>query len=125
MDGWTFHILDPFENNELQNFQDEYLENYKKSYDLFIESLCIPEPEDLLFKDPKDEKCSFLYYISCKDEDDIINKKEYEYKFKKSIFFQYKYNDIKHKLDEYYAKYNINVKKITKQGSDYFIELNR
>ena len=31
MDGWTFHILDPFENNEMQNFQDEYLENYKKS----------------------------------------------------------------------------------------------
>ena len=84
--GWEFFIMNPFSEEISQSTQDLYMENYNKSYNIFINSLMIPEP-NVLFTE--DNSQTFMYYITC--EEDIINKEsDYGFKFLKSKFFEKK-----------------------------------
>mgnify|MGYP000085161974 CR=1 FL=1 len=115
--GWEYFILNPFEDiTEIT--QDIYLSRYNKAYDQFIKQLCIPEPNDII------NQGSFLYYINCINNDDIINKDDnYEYKFLKSVFFEKKFKRIKKDLIDYYNEFNININRIYKTTGGYIIEL--
>jgi hypothetical protein len=122
-DGWEFFILNPLDKNIKQTTQDQYLEMYNKSYNKFINDLCIPDPNDLLVN-TNEFTNSFLFLIPCSGISDIINNDDtYEFKFLKSKFFEKKYGKIKRDISLYYSKHNINVNRIYKRDSDYIIEL--
>jgi len=121
--GWEFYMLNPLDKDIKQTTQDIYLEMYNRAYTHFIQDLCIPEPNDLLINTGDDDN-TFLFYISCVGDLDIINLEEsYEFKFLKSKFFEKKYSKIKKDITLYYTGYNIKVNRIYKEGSNYFIEL--
>ena len=87
-----------------------------------INSLLIPEPLEL-FDDDAD---SFIYYIDCSGDMDIINNDTvYEYKFLRSKFFEKKTNKIKRELNNYYTQWNIKVNGIHRDEDKYYIELLR
>ena len=121
--GWEFYMLNPLDKDIKQTTQDIYLEMYNQAYTHFIKDLCIPEPNDLLINNGDDNN-TFLFYISCVGDLDIINLEEsYEFKFLKSKFFEKKYSKIKKDITLYYTGYNIKVNRIYKEDSNYFIEL--
>ena len=113
--GWEFFILNPFDNIT-ECTQDMYLSKYNNSYETFLKQLCIPDPNDII------KEGSFLYFINCEGENDIINKDDdYEYKFKKSVFFEKKYKRIKKDLIEYYNQYNIITDRVYKIKEGFII----
>tara|TARA_B110000093_G_C12940237_1_gene397633 strand:- start:537 stop:914 length:378 start_codon:yes stop_codon:yes gene_type:complete len=117
--GWEFFIMNPFSEEISQSTQDLYMENYNKSYNIFINSLMIPEP-DVLFTE--DNSQTFMYYITC--EEDIINKEsDYGFKFLKSKFFEKKSKKIRADLGIYYSQWNIKVNRIYRDCDKYYIEL--
>jgi len=117
--GWEFFIMNPFSEEISQSTQDLYMENYNKSYNIFINSLMIPEP-DVLFTE--DNSQTFMYYITC--EEDIINKEsDYGFKFLKSKFFEKKSKKIRTDLGIYYSQWNIKVNRIYRDCDKYYIEL--
>lgn len=117
--GWEFFIMNPFSEEISQSTQDLYMENYNKSYDIFINSLMIPEP-NVLFTE--DNSQTFMYYITC--EEDIINKEsDYGFKFLKSKFFEKKSKKIRADLGIYYSQWNIKVNRIYRDCDKYYIEL--
>lgn len=117
--GWEFFIMNPFSEEISQSTQDLYMENYNKSYNIFINSLMIPEP-NLLFTG--DNSQTFMYYITC--EEDIINKEsDYGFKFLKSKFFEKKSKKIRTDLGIYYSQWNIKVNMIYRDCDKYYIEL--
>lgn len=117
--GWEFFIMNPFSEEISQSTQDLYMENYNKSYNIFINSLMIPEP-NLLFTG--DNSQTFMYYITC--EEDIINEEsDYGFKFLKSKFFEKKSKKIRTDLGIYYSQWNIKVNMIYRDCDKYYIEL--
>ena len=117
--GWEFFIMNPFSEEISQSTQDLYMENYNKSYNIFINSLMIPEP-NVLFTG--DNSQTFMYYITC--EEDIINKEsDYGFKFLKSKFFEKKSKKIRTDLGIYYSQWNIKVNMIYRDCDKYYIEL--
>jgi Zn/Cd-binding protein ZinT len=117
--GWEFFIMNPFSEEISQSTQDLYMENYNKSYNIFINSLMIPEP-NVLFTE--DNSQTFMYYITC--EEDIINKEsDYGFKFLKSKFFEKKSKKIRTDLGIYYSQWNIKVNRIYRDCDKYYIEL--
>lgn len=124
-EGWEFYILDPTDKDKYpnENTQNEYNRMYTSAYNKLIQELCIPNPNDLLLCD-KDS--TFLYYINCEGDNDIINlEEEYGYKFLKSVFFEKKYNAIKKCLHTHYSSHGIHVKSMYKDSCNYFIELEK
>lgn len=123
--GVEFYIFDPFVDNFSEIYQDTYLSKHKEAYNNLLDSLCIPDPNDLLICNSSGIN-TFIFYISCAGNDDIINLGEdYEYKFLKSVFFDKKFKDIKRKITFYYKNYGINIKKITKDDGNYYITLEK
>jgi len=123
--GWEFYILDPTDKNKypFENTQNEYNRMYKIAYNKLIQEVCIPNPNDLL---DSDKDCTFLYYISCEGDNDIINlDEEYDYKFLKSVFFDKKYNAIKKCIYIYYNSHGIYVKSMYKDNCNYYMELEK
>tara|TARA_B110000444_G_C18851830_1_gene606401 strand:+ start:10211 stop:10588 length:378 start_codon:yes stop_codon:yes gene_type:complete len=117
--GWEFFIMNPFSEEISQSTQDLYMENYNKSYNIFINSLMIPEPSVLF---TGDNSQTFMYYITC--EEDIINKEsDYGFKFLKSKFFEKKSKKIRTDLGIYYSQWNIKVNMIYRDCDKYYIEL--
>jgi Zn/Cd-binding protein ZinT len=117
--GWEFFIMNPFSEEISQSTQDLYMENYNKSYNIFINSLMIPEPIVLF---TEDNSQTFMYYITC--EEDIINKEsDYGFKFLKSKFFEKKSKKIRTDLGIYYSQWNIKVNRIYRDCDKYYIEL--
>ena len=117
--GWEFFIMNPFSEEISQSTQDLYMENYNKSYNIFINSLMIPEP-NVLFTE--DNSQTFMYYITC--EEDVINKEsDYGFKFLKSKFFEKKSKKIRTDLGIYYSQWNIKVNRIYRDCDKYYIEL--
>jgi hypothetical protein len=117
--GWEFFIMNPFSEEISQSTQDLYMENYNKSYNIFINSLMIPEP-NVLFTE--DNSQTFMYYITC--EEDVINKdSDYGFKFLKSKFFEKKSKKIRTDLGIYYSQWNIKVNRIYRDCDKYYIEL--
>lgn len=124
-EGWEFFILDPTDKNNFhhEKNQEIYKRMYLSAYQKLIEEICIPNPNDLF---QSDKNCTFLYYINCQGDNDIINLDEnYEYNFLKSIFLDKKFVDIKKRTYMYYNTHNIYVKSMYKNGYDYFIELKK
>jgi hypothetical protein len=118
--GWEFYILNPFDENIKQTSQDTYIDMYNQAYACLLAQLCIPSPNDLLCS----ENTTFIYYINCSEENDIIELEEkYEYKFRKSVFFDKKFKKIKSDIHNYYKLYNIKVSNIYKEDSNYFVVL--
>tara|TARA_Y100000389_G_C17419044_1_gene495537 strand:+ start:9 stop:413 length:405 start_codon:yes stop_codon:yes gene_type:complete len=124
-DGWEFYILDPTDRDvyPVENTQNVYNKMYTSAYNKLIQELCIPNPNDLL---QCDKDSTFLYYINCKGDNDIINlDEEYDYKFLKSVFLDKKYNAIKKCIHMYYNSHGIYVKSMYKDDCNYFIELEK
>lgn len=117
--GWEFFIMNPFSEEISQSTQDLYMENYNKSYNIFINSLMIPEP-NVLFTE--DNSQTFMYYITC-EEDIINNESDYGFKFLKSKFFEKKSKKIRTDLGIYYSQWNIKVNRIYRDCDKYYIEL--
>jgi hypothetical protein len=117
--GWEFFIMNPFSEEISQSTQDLYMENYNKSYNIFINSLMIPEP-NVLFTE--DNSQTFMYYITC-EEDIINNESDYGFKFLKSKFFEKKSKKIRADLGIYYSQWNIKVNRIYRDCDKYYIEL--
>ena len=124
-DGWEFYILDPTDKDKYpnENTQNEYNRMYTSAYNKLLQELCIPNPNDLLISD---KDTTFLYYINCEGDNDIINlDEEYGYKFLKSVFLDKKYVAIKKCIYMYYNSHGIFVKSMYKDGFNYFIELEK
>ena len=124
-DGWEFYILDPTNKDKYpsENTQNEYNRMYTFAYNKLLQELCIPNPNELL---QCDKDTTFLYYINCEGDNDIINlDEEYGYKFLKSVFLDKKYNNIKKCIYMYYNSQGIYVKSMYKDGFNYFIELEK
>jgi hypothetical protein len=122
-EGWEFYILDPTNIQTIGKTQDVYNEMYNSAFNKLIQQLCIPDPNEFL---ESDKHCTFLYYIDCKGENDVIKlDKDYEYKFLKSIFLDKKANIIKKTIYKYYNLHGIYVKSMYKDDSSYFIELEK
>ena len=124
-EGWEFFILDPTDENKYPHEKTQIIYNkmYTAAYNKLLQDLCIPEPNDFL---QSDKDCTFLYYIKCGGEDDIIKlAEEYDYNFLKSVFLDKRGAAIKKYLHLYYNSHNIYVKNMYKDGSDYYIELEK
>tara|TARA_B110001450_G_C17655984_1_gene495266 strand:+ start:1572 stop:1970 length:399 start_codon:yes stop_codon:yes gene_type:complete len=124
-EGWEFFILDPTDENKYphEKTQSIYNKMYTSAYNKLIQDLCIPEPNDLL---QSDKDCTFLYYIKCDGEDDVIKLDEkYDYNFLKSVFLDKKGTAIRKYLHLYYNSHNIYVKSMYKDGLNYYIELEK
>ena len=124
-DGWEFFILDPTDKNSYKNEKTQGIYNkmYTLAYNKLIQEICIPNPNELL---QCDKDCTFLYYISCEGDNDIINlDEEYDYKFLKSVFFDKKYNAIKKCIYIYYNSHGIYVKSMYKDNCNYYMELEK
>lgn len=118
--GWEFFILNPFEQEIKQTTQEKYLEMYNKAYNVLINNLCIPDPKDLI----NAENTTFVYYIDCSgDNDNILLDEEYEYTFRKSVFFDKKFKKIRTDIINYYRVHDISVKEMYKEGNNYYILL--
>lgn len=124
-EGWEFYILDPTDIQVGEKTQEIYNKMYMHAFNKLLEELCIPEPNELL--NPGENcNCTFLYYIDCKGENDVIQLEDnYEYKFLKSVFLDKKYNMIKKCVYKYYNIHNLFVKSMYKDDSSYFIELEK
>lgn len=121
---WEFFIINPLDKNPKEKTQEIYIENYNKSYNQFINSLCIPEPNDLLQDITVSGNNIFIFYINCEGENDIVNKdSDFEFKFLKSKFFEYKFVKIKNEVANYYIQYGIILNNVFKDGDNYFFEL--
>jgi len=124
-DGWEFYILDPTDKDvyPVENTQNVYNKMYTSAYNKLLQELCIPNPNDLL---QCNKDTTFLYYINCEGDNDIINlDEEYDYNFLKSVFLDKKYNNIKKCIYMYYNSHGIFVKSMYKDGLNYFIELEK
>lgn len=118
-DDWTFYIIDPYDKDFKETTQQLYNDKYNESFECLLNELFIPNPTDILKETP-----SFIYFINCEKENNIINKDDsYGYKFFKTKFFETKNKLIFNKMNEYYNKYNIHVKKIYATDTGYNIEL--
>lgn len=116
--GWEFLIFNPFEK-KFEDTQEIYLTEYNKSYNKFINEICIPNPMEIVR-----DNYTFLHFIDCNNNQDIINiDSEFEYKFKKSVFFDKKIAKIKKDLKYYYSSFSINVNRIYKSENGFIIEL--
>jgi hypothetical protein len=116
--GWEFLILNPFEKN-FEDTQEIYISEYNKSYNKFLSEICIPNPCEII-----SDNYTFLHFIDCNKEQDIINNdSNFEFKFKKSVFFDKKITKIKRDLKEHYSNYSINVNRIYKCEHGFIIEL--
>jgi len=114
-----FFIINPFEEIK-EKTQELYLQNKKIAYNILIESLCIPDPLDLF-----EEDNIFLYGLNCDGDSDFIEIKDYQYKFKKTSFFDFNSKSIKNSLENYYDNYNIKVTKLFRDDKTYYIELTK
>ncbi len=118
-DDWTFYIIDPYDKNFKETTQQLYNDKYKECFECLLNELFIPNPSDIL-----NETSNFIYFINCEKENNIINKDDsYGYKFFKTKFFETKNKIIFNKMNEYYSKYNIYVRKIYATDLGYNIEL--
>jgi hypothetical protein len=121
---WKFFIINPLDKNPRETTQELYTQNYNDSYNDFIKSLCIPQPNDLL----KDitvcgDNC-FIFFINCEGDNDIINKNsDFEFKFLKSKFLEYRFIKIKDQITNYYMQFGITINNMFKDGNNYIFEL--
>lgn len=103
--GWEFFMLNPLETITEQKTQNKYIEMYHKAYYIFLNQMCIPDPNELL-----QDNYDFTYYIDFNSENDIIKLDEnYGYKFLKSVFLNKKFRLIKQNVTLYYKKYDIDI----------------
>ncbi len=103
--GWEFFILNPLETITEEKTQDKYIEMYNKAYNILLNQLCIPNPNELI-----EDNYEFTYYIDLCGENNIIKLDEnYDYKFLKSVFLEKKIRILKHNTVMYYKKYEIDV----------------
>lgn len=118
--GWEFYILNPFDSNIEQKTQNIYVNMYADAYNTFLNFLFIPEPLDLFTENIR----TFKFMVNCEADEDIIKlTEEYNYKFLKSWFFDKKMKKVYMDVRNYYKSYGIEVKKIYKDGSKYYIDI--
>ena len=111
--GWEYiSEINPINLPIEQKIQNLYLQEYNSSYNTFIKSLCIDT--DTLssivdsFKDKIDTRTQlpiskYKFIVDISEDNDIINKdSEFEIKFLKSKFLNYKQKKIKSDLINYY-----------------------
>lgn len=116
--GIEFFIINPFENVE-EYTQETYLLNIQKAFSKFMESMYIPDPEDLV------EDSNFIFCINCEGENDKIYVDNFEYPFSKSKFFDFKSHNIKNLLYCYYNSRGVIVNKLFRDSDNYLIELKK
>lgn len=116
--GIQFFMVNPFEESK-EIVQDLYQENMHKAFIILMKQMCIPDPEVLVQDGP------FTLMINCEGESDIIDNPDYEYKFLKSKFFDFKSNLIKLSLYSYYNVKGIKVTKLYRDRDHYFVELKK
>ncbi len=125
--GWEFLILNPFDKQFTQSSQKLYNKNYNDSYYKFINELCIPKPEELFeiendIKNENKDENLVTFYIFCGGNSDKIELEDkFEITFLKSVFLKTKYNRIKQELNNYYNKYEINVRNLYQSGEYIFL----
>lgn len=113
-----FFMVNPFEEPK-ETVQDLYEENMNKAFEILMREMCIPEPEVLVQDGP------FTLMINCEGESDVIQFPDYEYKFLKSKFFDFKSNMIKLSLYSYYNVKGIKVTNLYRDRDNYFVELRK
>lgn len=119
--GWEFFILNPLESDIKQTTQETYINMYNKAYNILLNQLCIPEPNDLL-----EDGYSFTYYIDFTGDNDIIDLEEkYDYTFKKSVFLDKKNKKIFNDVNFYYKQHNIGVINMYRDNSELYLVLKK
>ena len=120
MNGWEFLIINPFDTDFTQTFQNKYEKNYNLSYCKFINEFCIPDPTTLFGNENENDNL-FTFYIGCGGELDKIELEEkFDIIFLKSVFLRTSYKRIKSDIEKYYSTYNIAVRNLYKSG-DYIV----
>lgn len=119
--GWEFFILNPLESDIKQTTQETYINMYNKAYNILLNQLCIPEPNDLL-----EDNLSFTYYIDFTGDNDIIDLEEkYDYTFLKSVFLDKKNKKIFNDVNSYYKQHNIDVINMYRDNSELYLILKK
>lgn len=117
-DGIQFFMVNPFEEPK-ETTQDIYQENMKKAFNILMKEMCIPDPEILVEDGP------FIILINCEGESNIIELPDYEFKFLKTKFFDFKSDLIKLSLYSYYNLKGITVSGLYRDQDQYFIKLKK
>lgn len=135
INGWEFLTdIKPNEEIKFQKIQDSYLYNYNLAYNNFIKSLCIDENTLNNLKGQIDESTGkeitkHRIIIDVSEENDYINTgTNYEIKFLKSKFINFKFKKLKSDLISYYKPLSFFVKgpfeiNINNNVSKYYVEL--
>ena len=121
LNGWEYLTkINPLNIDSTQELQQIYLQKYNESYKLFIDSLClsvdklgeIKEINSLVIDSvSREKKTNYKFIIDLNGENDIINTNdEYDYKFLKSKFINFKNKKIKQDLINYYKPLGFYVK---------------
>jgi len=121
INGWEYiSDINPLNLPKEQKIQKLYLSEYNSSYDTFIKSLLIDDNtlNSIVsgFKDKIDERTKlpisrYRFIIDISEDNDIINKNsEFEIKFLKSKFLNFKQKKIKSDLISYYKPLGFFVK---------------
>lgn len=139
INGWEY--LSDIKPNDLkleQKLQDSYLTNYNLAYHKFLKSLCIDKDnlESIVSKlkhtiDSKTKKpvTKYRFIIDTSEDNDIINNdSDYQIKFLKSKFINFKSKKLKTDLISYYKPLGFYIKGpyeliINNKINKYFIEL--
>jgi hypothetical protein len=110
INGWEYFTstYPDVENNKLQTLQNDYLKEYNLAYHQFVQSLCIPNIENV--KDDL-EITKYKSIIDCEGDSDVINNNnDYPIKFLKSKFIRNKSKKLKIDLITYYKPLGFYVK---------------
>ena len=112
-----FFIVDP-KTFVKEITQELYIKKSYEAFNILMEQLLIPEPEDLV-------EDSFLFYINCEGENDKIILDDYDFVFLRSKFFDFRSETIKFNLYNYYNPRGIKVNNLFRDKDNYFIELTK
>ena len=94
---------------------------YNKAYNILLNQLCIPEPNDLL-----EDGYSFTYYIDFTGDNDIIVLEEkYDYTFLKSVFLDKKNKKIFNDVNSYYKQHGITLTNMRRDNSELYLILKK
>lgn len=131
--GWEFmNDINPYNKDNKQNVQNDYIQNYNLAYHNFINSLCLSAEELEKIKENNLNSSSnnkHRIIIDLDGELDIINVgSDYNIKFQKSKFLTFKNKKIKTDLINHYKPLGFFVKGPnelinTKNTNKYFVEL--
>lgn len=101
--GWEFmNDINPYNKDNKQNVQNDYIQNYNLAYHNFINSLCLSSEELEQIKN-NSTSTKHRIIIDLDGESDIINMgSDYNIKFQKSKFLTFKNKKIKIDLINHY-----------------------